>query len=148
LIRKAKVSDAQQICNVLRRSIIELCELDHQKNQKELDEWLVNKTIQNCEAWINNKKINFFVAENDGKIVGVSSINHNGFLELCYILPEAKGLGFGGELLKVAEDSVLDLGIQVFTLESTLTAKGFYEYFGYIQTGIKENSLNYMKFSK
>ncbi|MDH1975665.1 GNAT family N-acetyltransferase [Aliarcobacter butzleri] len=148
MIRKAKVSDAQQICNVLRRSIIELCELDHQKNQKELDEWLANKTIQNCEAWINNKKINFFVAENDGKIVGVSSINHNGFLELCYILPEAKGLGFGGELLKVAEDSVLDLGIQVFTLESTLTAKGFYQHFGYIQTGIKENSLSYMKFSK
>jgi N-acetylglutamate synthase-like GNAT family acetyltransferase len=148
LIRKARVSDAQQICNVLRRSIIELCELDHQKNQKELDEWLANKTIQNCEAWINNKKINFFVAENDGKIVGVSSINHNGFLELCYILPEAKGLGFGGELLKVAEDSVLALGIQVFTLESTITAKEFYEYFGYIQTTIKENALTYMKFSK
>ncbi len=148
MIRKARVSDAQQICNVLRRSIIELCELDHQKNQKELDEWLANKTIQNCEAWINNKKINFFVAENDGKIVGVSSINHNGFLELCYILPEAKGLGFGGELLKVAEDSVLALGIQVFTLESTITAKEFYEYFGYIQTTIKENALTYMKFSK
>lgn len=145
MIRKAKVSDAQQVCNVLRRSIIELCELDHQKNQIELDKWLANKTIQNCEAWINNKKINFFVAENDGKIVGVSSINHNGFLELCYILPEAKGLGFGGELLKVAEDSVLDLGIQVFTLESTLTAKGFYEYFGYIQSHSEENYLSYTK---
>jgi len=146
LIREARVSDAKQVCSVLRASITELCELDHRKNQNELDAWLANKTVQNCEAWINNQRINFFVAENNGKIVGVSSITHEGFIELCYILPEVKGLGFGKQLLKIAEDSVLDLGVKSITLESTITAKGFYEYFGYIQTSIKENCLSYTKF--
>ena len=146
MIREARVSDAKQVCSVLRASITELCELDHRKNQNELDAWLANKTVQNCEAWINNQRINFFVAENNGKIVGVSSITHEGFIELCYILPEVKGLGFGKQLLKIAEDSVLDLGVKSITLESTITAKGFYEYFAYIQTSIKENCLSYTKF--
>lgn len=148
MIREARVTDAQQVCSVLRASITELCELDHRRDQKELDEWLANKTVQNCESWINNDRINFFVAESNRKIVGVSSISHDGFVELCYVLPEVKGLGFGGQLLKVAEDSVLNLDVQSFTLESTITAKGFYEYFGYIQTGTKENSLDYTKFNK
>jgi len=148
LIREAIVTDAQQVCSILRTSITELCELDHRRDQKELDEWLSNKTVQNCESWINNERINFFVAESNGKIVGVSSISHDGFVELCYVLPEVKGLGFGGQLLKVAEDSVSNLDVQSFTLESTITARGFYEYFGYIQTGTKENCLDYMKFNK
>jgi len=73
LIREAIVTDAQQVCSILRTSITELCELDHRRDQKELDEWLSNKTVQNCESWINNERINFFVAESNGKIVGVSS---------------------------------------------------------------------------
>ncbi len=148
LIREARISDAQQVCSVLRTSITELCELDHRRNKKELDAWLANKTVKNIESWINNERINFFVAENNGKIVGVSSISHDGFIGLCYILPEVKGLGFGRQLLKVAEDSVLNLDVQLFTLESTITAKGFYEYFGYVQTAIKDNGLNYRKFKK
>ena len=50
MIREARVTDAQQVCSVLRASITELCELDHRGDQKELDEWLANKTVQNCEV--------------------------------------------------------------------------------------------------
>ena len=148
MIRKAKVTDAQQVCNVLRISITELCKLDHRGDQKELDEWLENKTVKNCETWIRNESTNFFVAENDGRVVGVSSISHGGFVGLCYILPEVKDHGFGGQLLKAAEASILNLGVRVFSLESTITAKGFYEHFGYIQSGIKDNCLGYKKTTK
>ena len=148
MIREARVTDAQQVCSVLRASITELCELDHRGDQKELDEWLANKTVQNCEVWINNKGTNFFVAETNGKIVGLSSISHDGHVGLCYVLPEVKGVGFGGQLLKAAEASVLKPGVQSYTLKSTITAKGFYEHFGYRQTGTKDNSLEYAKISK
>ena len=145
LIRKAKITDAQQICDVLRKSITELCELDHRGDPKELDEWLKNKTVQNCETWLKNDKTNFFVAENNGRIVGVSSINHDGYVGLCYVLPEVKGHGFGARLLEAAETSVLSLGVQSFNLESTITAKGFYEHLGYIQKGGSQDRPKYEK---
>lgn len=148
LIREAEVADAHQVCDVLRTSIIELCEQDHRGNQKELDDWLENKTVQNCEVWIKNERTNLFVAESNGRVVGVSSINHDGNIGLCYILPEVKGQGLGGQLLEAAEKSVLGLGIRSFSLESTITAKGFYEYFGYTKTSSMENCLEYEKPSK
>ena len=148
MIREAKITDAQQICDVLRRSITELCELDHRGDQKELDEWLENKTVQNCETWLKNEKTNFFIAESNGRIVGVSSISHDGYIGLCYVLPEVKGHGLGAKLLKAAEASVLNLDVQSFKLESTITAKGFYEHLGYIQTGGSQGRPEYEKATK
>lgn len=145
MIRVASINDAQQICAVLRESITKLCVLDHRGDQKELDEWLENKTVQNCETWIRNEGTNFFVAEKDGKVVGVSSISSDGHIGLCYVLPEVKGHGYGTKLLKAVEGSVLNSGIQSFSLESTITAKGFYEYFGYTRTGGTDNHPEYEK---
>ncbi len=148
MIREAKITDAQQICDVLRRSIVELCALDHRGDQKELDEWLENKTVQNCETWLKSERTNFFVAEKNGKIVGVSSINHDGYIGLCYVLPEVKGHGLGAKLLMAAETSVLSLGVQSFNLESTITAKGFYEHLGYTHTGGSKDRPEYEKATK
>ena len=148
MIREAKITDAQQICNVLRRSITELCELDHRGGKKELDEWLENKTVQNCESWLKNERTNFFIAESNGRIVGVSSINHDGYIGLCYVLPEVKGHGLGAKLLNAAEASVSNLDVQSFKLESTITAKGFYEHLGYIHTGGSQDRPEYEKATK
>ena len=148
MIREATITDVEQICDVLRRSIIELCELDHQGDEEKLNEWLENKTVQNCQNWVKHERTNFFVAERNGKIVGVCSISHDGYISLCYVLPEIKGHGIGTQLLKAAEASVLSLGVQSFSLESTITAKGFYERLGYIHTGGSQNRPKYEKSTK
>jgi GNAT superfamily N-acetyltransferase len=147
LIREATAEDAEQFCDVLRTSITELCYLDHRGDKKLLDEWLENKTVQNCKEWIVNPGTNAFVAETNGKIVGVSTIGHDGFVFLCYVIPKFKGQGVGGQLLKSAEASVLKMGVHSFKLESTITAKEFYEHHGYLKVGKSTNCLEYEKIS-
>lgn len=148
MIRNAEVRDAEGFCHVIRTSIIELCELDHHGNNVELEEWLDNKTVRNCRNWILNKDSNTFVAERNGRIVGVSHIGHCGHLFLCYVLPSVKGLGIGGQLLSAAEGSVIHMGIKSLSLESTVTAKRFYEHRGYVANGKTKNCLAYVKLIK
>ncbi len=145
MIRRAEARDAEGFCNVIRTSIIKLCKLDHHGNKEELEEWLENKTVENCKKWILNEDSNTFVAEKNGKIVGVCHIGHSGHLFLCYVLPDVKGLGIGGELLSAAESSVTHLGIKSLSLESTVTAKGFYEHRDYVANGKTKDCLKYVK---
>ncbi len=148
MIRKAKQSDAKDFCNVIRTSIIKLCKMDHSDDPEVLKEWLENKTIENCEKWILSINTNTFVAEHNGNIVGIADIGHNGHLYLCYLLPEVKGLGIGKKLLVEAEKSVLNLGLDKLTLDSTLSSKGFYEHYGYVCTSNTDMCLTYTKVIK
>ncbi len=145
MIRTADVEDAEEFCSVIRSSIIELCKLDHQNDKQILNDWLQNKTVKNCREWITSKSSNSFVAELDAKIVGVAVMGHNGHLYLCYVLPEVKGQGIGRQLLHAAEHSVHHLDLPAFSLESTITAKGFYEHYGYLHVGETERCLKYTK---
>ncbi|GAB0152087.1 hypothetical protein [Marinobacterium sp. BA1] len=43
MIRKAEARDAEEFCNVIRTSIIELCALDHHGRKGELEAWLNKK---------------------------------------------------------------------------------------------------------
>jgi hypothetical protein len=52
-IRDANPDDAPDSCNVLRRSISELCTADHKNEPAILSRWLGNKTIENFVAWVN-----------------------------------------------------------------------------------------------
>jgi len=145
VIRKAEAKDAAAFCYVIRTSVIELCKLDHHDNRDRLAEWLGNKTVENCEEWIRDTHSNSFVAEDKDKVVGIAHIGHNGYLFLCYVLPEVKGLGFGGQLLNAVETSLKHLGVQFINLESTLTAKRFYEHYGYLNVGKTQHCLQYSK---
>ena len=84
-------SDSLEFCNVIRNSIAKLCLLDHKKDKLILDEWLKNKTVENCAKWINDENSTSLVAEINKNICGVAHIGHDGTLFLCYLLPEVKG---------------------------------------------------------
>ena len=61
--------EAAAICEVLRRSIIELCVLDHQNDPVRLAEWLANKTPENVASWIADPDNRIFVAVAEGKVL-------------------------------------------------------------------------------
>jgi hypothetical protein len=46
-IREASVEDAVEACQVVRRSIAELCHADHQNDPIVLVKWLSNNTSHN-----------------------------------------------------------------------------------------------------
>ena len=51
-IREAVAGDSEQACNVMRRSITELCAADHGNDSAILARWLANKTPENVAVWI------------------------------------------------------------------------------------------------
>lgn len=131
-IRTACKSDASEICQVLRRSIAELCHDDHRGDPKILDEWLRGKTPETVTKWITNPQNDMLVATLDGKIAG-TACRHGNQITLNYVSPDARLLGVSHALLMALEDRIREEGGDRVMLESTTTALQFYQSRGYRQ---------------
>jgi GNAT superfamily N-acetyltransferase len=134
-IRTAAPGDASAACGVLRRSIVECCQQDHQNKSEILDSWLGNKTPENVRTWLASPSNYTLVAERDGELVGVALVTQAGKLSLCYVLPEAQNAGVGKALLDGAEAKAREWGISVLRLQSTAAARDFYARNGYTNEG-------------
>jgi len=132
-IREAKVDDAEGACAVLRRSIVELCHLDHHGDAELIQQWLANKTPDNVRAWITARDNHVFVACADEIIVGVAAITNSGYVSLNYVAPESRFRGVSNSLLAGLEDEARKLGAKSCRLTSTETAYAFYQSAGYIE---------------
>jgi GNAT superfamily N-acetyltransferase len=128
-IREARSDDAAAACDVLRRSIAELCDLDHGNDPALLAPWLANKTPENVAAWIAGSHV--FVAEEDGRLLGVAALTNAGHVTLNYVAPEARFRGVSKALLRALEAKAAALGCRSCTLETTRTAARFYRTRGY-----------------
>ena len=71
-IRPAVPGDAVEACDVLRRSIRELCVEDHRNDEASLQRWLANKTPEHVLAWIASPGSHLLVAIEGGAIAGVA----------------------------------------------------------------------------
>jgi GNAT superfamily N-acetyltransferase len=130
-IRPAQTADAAAACDVLRRSIAELCAADHGNDTQFLSRWLANKTPENVAAWISDPGNVVYVAIDAGAIVGVASMTRAGLITLNYVSPDARFKGVSKALLATLERKAADLGLTQCRLESTKTARRFYESAGY-----------------
>jgi GNAT superfamily N-acetyltransferase len=129
-VRRAKPEDAIAACDVLRRSITELCEADHRNERAFLARWLANKTPENVLSWITTG-----VAEEAGEIVGVAGVSNTGYITLNYVAPWARFKGVSKALLSAVERRAMELGCTMCTLKSTKMAEPFYRAAGYRQHG-------------
>jgi GNAT superfamily N-acetyltransferase len=134
-IRIAVVEDAFAACDVLRRSIVECCLLDHRNEPAILDAWLVNKTPGMVANWFASTTNFSLVAIDDGVLVGVALLTRGGKVSLCYLLPEAQYRGIGLALLTRIEAQAIEWSIRSLQLHSTATAAAFYARHGYIRSG-------------
>jgi hypothetical protein len=92
-IRPARPEDAQAACDVLRRSIIELCADDHHGDPEILRQWLANKTPETVAAWISNPATTTLVAVEAGAILGVGLVTATGVINLNYVSPDGRFRG-------------------------------------------------------
>ena len=132
-IRRATIEDAHEACAVLRRSISELCLLDHGGDPKFLARWLSNKTVENVRRWILES--HFFVAEEGGALLGCAAMIDSGKITLNYVAPGARFRGVSKALMSRLEATANALGIPECSLESTQTALRFYRSLGYVESG-------------
>lgn len=134
-IRKALPEDVVDACNVLCRSITEACRLDHHDDPEILAKWLQNKTPDQLRPWLNSPEGQGFVAVVDGRISGFGYIGYSGLIYLLYILPEVLHQGVGKRLLQTMIQIAKAGGVEKVYLESTPSAKPFYERNGFVSDG-------------
>ena len=94
-VRKAEPKDAAAAAEVLRRSITELCTLDHHDDAGTLAKWLANKTPRDFLSWLAKEDDFCVVAEANDQIMGVGLLHRSGEVRLCYLAPGGARTRFG-----------------------------------------------------
>jgi GNAT superfamily N-acetyltransferase len=134
-IRDAIVEDAPAACQVLRRSISELCVADHENDPAILAKWLNNKTPDIVASWIAQPGGSLLVAVEQGTILAVGWVTNAGQITLNYVSPDARFRGVSRALLGALEARAIARGNVRCTLNSTETARKFYLANGYVIDG-------------
>ena len=130
-IRYGRVVDAPSAITVLRRSITELCAADHGDDAWELAAWLRNKTEAAWARWIARHDATVLVAEISGEIVGIGMLDGRGEVLLNYVRPDRRFRGVSTAVLAALEGVARTRGAASCFLESTETARRFYQCRGY-----------------
>lgn len=134
-IRDASPEDAAAACIVLKRSIAELCELDHRNDPSILAQWLGNKTEENFRAWVAQANSSVLVAVENENVLAVGSVTDGGTIGLNYVSPDARFRGVSRALLRALEARAVERGNRHCNLTSTETARRFYLSNAYVETG-------------
>ena len=92
-VRDAVPEDASAACEVMRRSISELCSADHSNDAVILGRWLANKTPEIVGSWIIKPGNSVLVAVDDDSILAVGSVTDAGEITLNYVSPDARFRG-------------------------------------------------------
>jgi len=132
-VRDACEQDAEVACSVVRRSISDLCSIDHRGHRDTIDLWLSNKTTANMRRWIHKHHV--LVAEEGSAILGVAAMTSSGEIILNYVSPDGRFRGVSKALVRGLEVRAKNLGIELLTLKSTATAIRFYRSAGYTDSG-------------
>jgi len=133
--RLATPADAIEALDVVRRSITELCEADHQRDEPTLERWLRNKTPEHFNRWCADPDTRLVVAQREAAIVGVAALHRSGEVRLCYVRPDRARSGVGRELLLTIEAYARDWSLPALKLNSSLSARHFYERWGFSSAG-------------
>ena len=125
-IRDTRPEDAVAACEVMCRSIAELCPADHGDDPEILARWLSNKTPKKVRAWIARQDATMLVAVKSDAIVAVGMVTDAGEVLLNYVSPDVRFSGVSRALLRVLEARARKRGAILCRLESTETGRRFY----------------------
>ncbi|MBT2373111.1 GNAT family N-acetyltransferase [Pseudomonas fluorescens] len=129
LIRAARLEDAEDIFQVHKNSVENLCNTDY--SQEQIAMWLDGRSPQTyCEAIVAG---NFWLAHTDTLQGFVEVDGHE--LSKLFVCGEAARRGIGARLLSEAMHRIEAAGHRKVYLEATLTAVKFYESFGFRKVG-------------
>lgn len=134
-MRDAVAEDAPAACQILRRSIVELCVADHRNDPDVMAKWLNNKTPENVRSWLLQPGNSLLVAVEDDAILAVGNVTDAGLITLNYVSPDARFRGVSRALIGALEARAAERGCVRCRLISTETARRFYTANGYIEDG-------------
>jgi GNAT superfamily N-acetyltransferase len=135
-IRDATPEDADAACDVLRKSISQLCVADHGNDPAILNRWLSNKKPEIVAAWAKQPGNSLLVAIEGDAILAVGSVTDAGEITLNYVAPDSRFRGVSRAVLGALEARAAERGNVHCTLTSTETAHRFYLSGGYVDDGM------------
>jgi len=137
-VRDAVDADADAACEVMRRSIAELCVQDHHNDPQILKRWLANKQPAIFRSWLAQTGNSVLVSVEGDRILAVGAVTDAGEITLNYVSPEVRFRGVSRSLLQALERRASERGNAYCTLVSTATARRFYLASGYAEVGLAQ----------
>ncbi len=132
-IRKYEESDASELRAIFYNTIRNVNIRDY--TQAQVEAWAPD-TFDPKNWHCKMKLLSPFVAEIGGKIVGYSDLQESGLIDHFFCHCDHQGKGIGRSLMKYVLDVGKSKGITNFHSEVSITARPFYERFGF--TVVKE----------
>ncbi|MBE3636979.1 GNAT family N-acetyltransferase [Mangrovicoccus algicola] len=130
-IRPGREADAAAAVALIRASITRLCSADHGDAPRLLEPWLANKTEAAWIRWARRPDAALLVAQEAETLTGTGMVDAAGTVLLLYVDPAVQFGGTGSALLARLEQAARRMGAGACRLESTLSARRFYESRGY-----------------
>lgn len=125
-IRKGKKEDAKEISNLIKRSILATHTEVYPKD--EIDHKMSIYSVERVKEYM--EKGEYFVAEEDGKIMGCVLAKEDDMRSL-YIDPKYMRKGLGTQLAQIAEDCIRNNGYDFVNIWASLVSVDFYAKRGY-----------------
>ena len=116
-IREIKPEDNQKVAKVIRTVLVEM-------GVPKVGTAYEDKSLDDMYEYYNKPGMEYFVVEEDEKIIGCAGIGPlpgaEGVCELqkMYFLPETRGRGIGAEMMKTCLDFAKEAGYQKCYLET------------------------------
>jgi GNAT superfamily N-acetyltransferase len=137
-IRRALITDTEQICRLHKASIRSLCCRHYTPDQ--IEAWAGPKQPEHYEWLIHDLIV--FVVEEGGDIIGFGALDAGATeIRALYVAPDFVGHGVGSMVLEALESEARRLDRPRLGVSATLNSVAFYGARGYSSLGAGENVL-------
>lgn len=127
-IRRAVESDIPEIRRIHGAGISQVCSRDYPSEV--IASWLAGRRDDRYRIAI--QELSFWILEDGAQVIGFGSADLvGGKVEGLFLDPEFRGKGYAATLLAHLENAAIEAGVEFLGLESSLSAKAFYEKHGY-----------------
>ena len=125
-IRPFQEKDALPVSALIKETLFTVNNKDYPRG--ELEEIAERYSPDHLVKFARSKTI--FVATVERRPVGTASIEHD-YISCVFVAPSYIGKGVGRKLMDAVEDDAVQRGIRRVRLDSSVTARRFYEQRGY-----------------
>ncbi|MDF1696883.1 MAG: GNAT family N-acetyltransferase [Saprospiraceae bacterium] len=124
----ATTNDLQEITNLFKNTIQNVALKDY--SAQEITSW--SEGAKNTDNWLKRIDTHYFLlVKIEDVLVGMGSLDSNGYLDVIYVHHDYQGHGIASDLLRRMEEKAKSDGHRFITSDVSITAKPFFLHKGY-----------------
>ena len=128
-LRRYAPADAAATLRCFERAVRGTASRDYDPGQ--IEAW----AAVDVEAWRHRREsVETWVAERDGRLVGFTDLDAEGYIDMMFVDPDAARTGVASALLNHTTDLVRRRGGTELTVQASITARPFFERHDFVVT--------------